>query len=115
MPPKAKSRTAAASAASAKARKPTQDVLPAPLEQKGWKMVQDKSMGKLVAMSPGGKLYTPSSTAAPLQAARLPRGPRGRPGAPLGVADAKAEPEEAAAGYEPDHRVRLRVLRHRPH
>ena len=99
MPPKAKSRTAAASAASAKARKPTQDVLPAPLEQKGWKMVQDKSMGKLVAMSPGGKLYTPSSTAAPLQAARLPRGPRGRLGAPLGVTHQGHDAEAAAGGH----------------
>ena len=61
MPPKPKSRTAAACAAKAEARKPARDVLPAALKQAGWTMVQSESMGMQLAKSPGGKRYMPNS------------------------------------------------------
>ena len=60
MPPKVNRRTAAASAAKAKMSKDAQYVLPAPLSQKGWKMVTDKSGWRSKAMSPGRTLYTPN-------------------------------------------------------
>ena len=75
-------------------------------------MVHSKSMGSLMVTSPGRTLYAPNSDRFKLRA--FSAAPEVGQVPPLEVADAKQKAEEAAGGYEPEHRVRLRSLRHPP-